>query len=100
MKKIEELQKVTFHLEVRQFDNITDIPDHLVPDFADIGKNLIQRLGERIQNLRSIKVSKGLTLEKLKLICTSEQMKSRYSFAISSIKTYLFQIDICIDRLL
>ena len=41
-----------------------------------------------------------MALEKLKKACTKEEMKVKYSYADSALKTFMYQISVCISRIL
>jgi len=55
---------------------------------------------ERIKELRRLKVSRQITLDKLLKIATEPWQTSKYSFAISSIKTHIYDINRCVTEML
>lgn len=87
-------------LEKRDLLTFDESPTMINDQLVNSGKMVINSLSHRIKHLRSVKKKKEMTLNKLKSVCTSEQMKSKYSYAISALKTYIYQINACISRLL
>nr|KAG5713852.1 hypothetical protein BaRGS_024479 [Batillaria attramentaria] len=57
-------------------------------------------LGERLKTLREKKKSKVLTLEKLKNACVTEELKNKYTYAISSIKTLIYKLNACTGKVM
>lgn len=100
LELLEAIQNSLYRLEMRNIQHIKDMPDSLAKNFIENVLKLVHSLSMEIKELRLAKVKKQTTLEKLKRICTTNEMRNQYNCAIRSIKTYLYQIEICIDHVL
>ncbi|KAK7507914.1 hypothetical protein BaRGS_00000879 [Batillaria attramentaria] len=94
-----------FSSVVNAFDlkGIDDLAEAFEGDLVKLGrasKDIMTLLGERLKTLREKKKSKVLTLEKLKNACVTEELKNKYTYAISSIKTLIYKLNACTGKVM
>jgi hypothetical protein len=99
LEKLAQLEKVVDKMENKGCDCLSEASDSDSASFVEVGRSVLNGL-ERLKVLRQKKQQKNLTLEKLRKACVNEELQKKYAFALSAIKTYLYQVDGCIDLLL
>ncbi|XP_071137033.1 uncharacterized protein [Mytilus edulis] len=99
-KLVEDFTEILNKIEKRDIYDLYHTPEHLKNDISRVAKQMICNLSQRLRKLRTVKQSKVIALEKLKVTCINDAMKAKYSYALSAIKTFIFKLDLCISRLL
>ena len=97
---LEELSSILEKAMERDVYELTDLNDEVQNALIILGKKILNILSSRLEELRLVKQKKTVTLEKIKSLCTSEVLRQKYSYALSAIRTHVFQINVCIGRLL
>lgn len=97
---VKRLSDILMQIEERYIEELQRTPKTLQDKFSEVGRDIIHIMSKRLMALRKVKQSKIMTLEKLKAACTNDFMKNKYSYAMSAIKTYIYRINLCIERLL
>jgi hypothetical protein len=80
--------------------DMAEVLDHTKPDLLQAVPNLLYTLSLRIQDLRKAKVGKTLAVDKLINQVSRDWRTSNLAFAISVLKTRLYEIDLCVVSLL
>lgn len=85
--------------ELKDTNNLMEVSE-TSKDLATEIKNSLSVLSTRIHDLRKVKVGKKIALEKLWSQVTGDWRSSKFAFAISSLKTRIYEIDACVVDLL
>lgn len=83
--------------------DITDLSEVTTSNKELLHKSLLDILSintERLKELRNIQVRRQISLEKLIKLAAEPWQTSKYSFAISSIKTHMYDIRKCVKDML
>ena len=80
--------------------NFSDLTYESQVALAQKSRKAISIISERIKDLRHLKLSKEIVLKKLQSKIEVNWKNSQYAMVISSIRTALIQIEICIDDFL
>ena len=94
---VESLKKEIELLELKSEECFSDIEGTRRKRLLDMMHQCIHILSERIQDLRVGRVGQGIALEKLMGQVTGDWRMSKYGFAISGIRTKMFEIDSCLS---
>ncbi|CAG2226539.1 unnamed protein product [Mytilus edulis] len=100
LKCISSLERAISTLDIRHITDLAYVPESCKDGITETGKNVLTVISERLSALRKVKQKKEISLEKIKKICTTPEMNAKYSYAISAIRTFIYRIGACIDRLL
>jgi hypothetical protein len=87
-------------MEMEDIGSLAEVLDHTKPDLLQAVQHLLYTLSLRIQDLRNVKVGKTLALDKLMNQVSVYWKTSKLAFAISALKTRLYEIDSRIISLL
>ena len=97
---VESLEAVIESLEKRDLTNILHASDAVKDDIVTKSKVAIEKLSRTLSDLRVVKQKKEITLEKLKNACSTEELKSKYAYALSAVKTFIYRLNGCISKIL
>ncbi|XP_060589874.1 uncharacterized protein LOC132745056 [Ruditapes philippinarum] len=100
VKKIDDFTTIIEKLDQKGIDSIAEAPEFNRNEVAEKGKNILIIMNERVKELRSAKQNKVVTLEKLNKACINEKLKTKYSYALSAIKTYIYRVNIAINKVM
>ena len=95
LKVVESLKDELELLEIKDYETFSDIEGVRKGRILSLLKNCIHILSDRLHDLRVGKVGQKTALEKLMGQVSGDWRLSRYGFAISGIRTKIFEIDSC-----
>lgn len=82
----------------KDLDAVCDIENSSKVSVKSAFLNLLSIITLRIKEIRETKVRRQITLEKLVKLAGDDWLKSKYSFAISSIKTQMYTINMLLEQ--
>ena len=104
---VKSLETCVASLEVRDLTYISHIlfyiqhvSDIVKDEIITNSKAAIERPSKNLSDLRAVKQKKEMTLEKLKKACLTEELKSKYAYALSAVKTFIYRLNGCINKIL
>ena len=88
-------------LETWDLTYIQHASDLVKDEIITNSKAAIERLSKNLSDLRAVKQKKEMTLEKLrKKACLTEELKSKYAYVLSAVKTFIYRLNGCINKIL
>ena len=97
---VKSLETCVASLETRDHTYIQHASDIVKDKIITNSKAAIDRLSKNVSDLRAIKQNKEITLEKLKKACLTEELTSKYAYALSAVKTFIYRLNGCINKIL
>ena len=97
---VKSLETCVASLETRDLTYIQHASDKVKDEIITNSKPAIERLSKNLSDLRAVKLKKEIILEKLKKACLTEELKSKYAYALSAVKTFIYRLNGCISKIL